>query len=245
MSELLTKFGLGILVIGLIIFGINLSLFLSQMAAMHPVASGKVTEQVTAVKNLFVNLYLITDGTNTVAIDAGSNLNQVKRELAKLGIPPEKVLQVFLTHSDADHTGALKLFSKAQVYLSHQEEALIKGKVKRHGIIKNKIGTSDYRLLTDGDVIESGKIRIQAIATPGHTPGSMSYLVNDRILFTGDLLGLAHDKAVVFSPHFFNMDETTIKKSLAKLARLENIATLYTGHHGVSHDFKQAIAEWR
>src|SRR5258705_1762260 len=43
------------------------------------------------------------------------------------------------------------------------------------------------RLLTDGDVILFGHEEILTIATPGHTPGSVSYLWRDRV-FTGDTL---------------------------------------------------------
>jgi sulfur dioxygenase len=43
------------------------------------------------------------------------------------------------------------------------------------------------RLLKDGDVVLFGHEEILTIATPGHTPGSVSYLWRDRI-FTGDTL---------------------------------------------------------
>ena len=46
----------------------------------------------------------------------------------------------------------------------------------------------DY-LLTDESVIEIGKLRIHTHHTPGHTPGSMSFSVQDTpLLFTGDTL---------------------------------------------------------
>lgn len=46
--------------------------------------------------------------------------------------------------------------------------------------------TADLQL-KDGDVIAFAQETIKAIATPGHTPGSISYLWRDR-LFTGDTL---------------------------------------------------------
>ncbi len=43
--------------------------------------------------------------------------------------------------------------------------------------------------LQEGDVIEVGKLRLHAILNPGHTPGSMSFKVeNAPLLFTGDTL---------------------------------------------------------
>lgn len=46
--------------------------------------------------------------------------------------------------------------------------------------------TADMQL-NDGDVLQFGAQQIRVIATPGHTPGSVSYLWNDSI-FTGDAL---------------------------------------------------------
>jgi glyoxylase-like metal-dependent hydrolase (beta-lactamase superfamily II) len=44
-------------------------------------------------------------------------------------------------------------------------------------------------LLDDADVIEVGRLRLSAIHTPGHTPGSISFKVHDApLLFTGDTL---------------------------------------------------------
>jgi glyoxylase-like metal-dependent hydrolase (beta-lactamase superfamily II) len=45
------------------------------------------------------------------------------------------------------------------------------------------------RLLADGDVLDAGSIRVQAIATPGHTPACTTFLIDGR-LFTGDALFL-------------------------------------------------------
>jgi glyoxylase-like metal-dependent hydrolase (beta-lactamase superfamily II)/rhodanese-related sulfurtransferase len=47
------------------------------------------------------------------------------------------------------------------------------------------------RLLADGDVLETGTLAIEAIATPGHTPACVTYRIGDA-LFTGDALFL-HD----------------------------------------------------
>jgi len=43
--------------------------------------------------------------------------------------------------------------------------------------------------INDGDVIEVGRLRFEAIVSPGHTPGSVSFKVKDApLLFTGDTL---------------------------------------------------------
>jgi glyoxylase-like metal-dependent hydrolase (beta-lactamase superfamily II)/rhodanese-related sulfurtransferase len=52
-------------------------------------------------------------------------------------------------------------------------------------------GSQFDRLLQDGDVIEAGTLRIEVIATPGHTPACVTYRIGDA-LFTGDALFM-HD----------------------------------------------------
>jgi glyoxylase-like metal-dependent hydrolase (beta-lactamase superfamily II) len=48
-------------------------------------------------------------------------------------------------------------------------------------------GSQFDRLLADGEVIEAGRLRVTALATPGHTPACMSFLIDDAV-FTGDAL---------------------------------------------------------
>ena len=52
-------------------------------------------------------------------------------------------------------------------------------------------GSQFDRLLEDGDVLEAGALRIEVIATPGHTPACVTYRIADA-LFTGDALFM-HD----------------------------------------------------
>jgi len=43
------------------------------------------------------------------------------------------------------------------------------------------------RLLADGDLLRAGSLEVRAVATPGHTPDSMSYLIGDAV-FVGDTI---------------------------------------------------------
>jgi glyoxylase-like metal-dependent hydrolase (beta-lactamase superfamily II) len=47
-----------------------------------------------------------------------------------------------------------------------------------------------FSALGEGDILEVGTARIEALETPGHTPESTSYLLDGRALFTGDTLFL-------------------------------------------------------
>ncbi|GIR20772.1 hypothetical protein CM15mP35_10330 [bacterium] len=47
-------------------------------------------------------------------------------------------------------------------------------------------------LLKDNSVCSVGSFKIKTLFTPGHTPACVSYLINEKIIFTGDVL-LMHD----------------------------------------------------
>lgn len=206
--------------------------FLAELSSHHPAASHRINDYLWVVNAGISNLYIISNGRTYICIDAGSNLKRVKQDLSKLKINPDSVEAVFLTHSDRDHIAALDLFKKAQIYISRDEGAMILTKKPRFsGFIRNKLPIS-YQTLSDGIEINAGGIIVLAIATPGHTPGSMSYLVNKHYLFTGDSLALKDGKVSVFTPHFFNMDEVTAEASIIKLSQLKEITWLGTGHHG-------------
>ncbi len=90
--------------------------------------------------------------------------------LAELGLHLEWVLE---THLHADHITAadsLREWTHARI------------------AVGGRSGISDAdRLLDDGDEIACGDLRLRVLATPGHTPGCLSFLWDDR-LFSGDSL---------------------------------------------------------
>ncbi len=80
----------------------------------------------------------------------------------------------------------------------------------------------------DGEELEFGAFRLQVIHTPGHTPGSLSYLVGNH-LFTGDTLlagGIGRE-----------MPGTDLRQqmmSIGKLVRLPPATAIYPGHGPVT-----------
>ncbi len=99
-----------------------------------------------------------------------------------------------------------------------------------------------FRKLTDGEELVLGGCRVKAIATPGHTPGSMAYLLDGRYLFTGDTLGFSKGTA---KPYFIGMDKRGQAASIAKLADLQGIDWLCTGHSGWRDDCAAVMGKWR
>ncbi len=213
-----------------------------ELRKLSPLPSGRILDNVYAVRDGHMNFYLIQRGDRYIAIDAGQNLSGVERELIRMNIDKNKVIAVFLTHTDRDHAGALRLFGEAKVYISGPEEALLNGKTHRFFIFGNKIA-GPYEKIEDDVEMRFGDISIRSILTPGHTPGSTCYLVNEGLLFTGDSLSLKSGRVDVFNP-FFNMDTATQKKSLNRIAILQGVKCLFTAHYGFTDDFRKAFEKW-
>ena len=93
-------------------------------------------------------------------------------------------------------------------------------------------------------MIEVGRIKVEVITTPGHTPGQVSYLINNEVLCIGDTLNIENGKVKPFYK-FWNMDHETDIKSIQKLAKLNHISVLCTAHTGWTQDWDHAISEWR
>ena len=89
--------------------------------------------------------------------------------------------------------------------------------------------------IEDGEIFDIEGIKVQAIHTPGHTLGHMCYVVDDKVLFTGDCLAVNDNGGYSFFD-FFTQYPDMNKKSLLKLKKLSlKIHPEYvcTGHRGM------------
>jgi len=217
----------------------------SEMAKMSHLETQEIVSGIYVLKTKGANFYVIKNGTEYIAIDAGGgNTKIAKAELNKLNIEPEKVTAVLLTHTDFDHISALSLFKNAMIYISEQEVEMIDGSVARmFGIGKNKLNVV-YKVLKDNEEIYFGNIKVNAILTPGHTNGSMSYVVNDKYLFVGDTLSLKNGQAELFNS-LFNMNDIAQKQSIEKLGKVCGIEYIFTCHYGFTDDYKEAFKNFQ
>jgi len=235
---------LGALVLLIILFFVSYGIRgSSAKKRMTPVVTSKITDDVYAVKDKYVNMYLIKEGDHFVAIDAGIKKGTIKDELKKLDIDPDKVKAVLLTHSDGDHAGGIKLFDKADIYLPKEEEQVINGETGRFLWFGNKIDAKEYKLIDD-NVIKIGDIKIHPIPTPGHTPGATCYQINDKYLFTGDALRLYNGSIDLF-PKFINKSARQAKKSMKKITELNDVQYIFTAHYGYTNDYNAAVTGWK
>jgi glyoxylase-like metal-dependent hydrolase (beta-lactamase superfamily II) len=230
---------LGLLVL---LAGAYLLIFQSQTGKMTPLESQEFIEDVYAIQDSSVNMFLIKGDDQYIAIDAGNSVDHIRQELDKLNINAEEVAAVFLTHTDADHTAALSLFGNATIYISKAEEQMIDGRTPRFVFVHNSF-EYEPKLVKDGQVVNVSGLKVQGILTPGHTPGAMSFLIDDKYLFVGDSMSLEDGKINLFN-EFFNMDSETQRASLKKLADLSGVEYLFTAHYGVTDDYAKAFSAW-
>lgn len=109
--------------------------------------------------------------------------------LREYALEPKWILE---THVHADHLTAaawLKQRTGAQTAIGArvvEVQATFKDLLNLgDGFVAD--GSQFDALLADGDALPLGELRIEAIATPGHTPDGMSYRIGDAV-FVGDTL---------------------------------------------------------
>jgi glyoxylase-like metal-dependent hydrolase (beta-lactamase superfamily II) len=206
--------------------------------------SGSISANLFFVKLGFVAMYLFDAGESLIAFDTGLNAKATLAELEKLRVDPKRVKHVLLTHSDRDHVGGLAAFPNAKVYLPKAEVAMLDHTTPRFlGLVYSKPLPVKPELLDENEILTIGSASIKCLSTPGHTVGSMSYLINNSVLVVGDILNLKQGE-VVMDRGFMQLDKTKRRESILRLSQLEGISLLCTAHTGYSEDFSEAMKSW-
>lgn len=219
----------------------SFGIFKYKIDRMTPVPTCQIKDSVYAVKDgTYANMFLIKGNDGFLAIDCGENSTNVQKELNSLGIKTPEIKAVFLTHTDRDHIGALELFPQAKIYISKEEEKMIDGSTVRSFLfMKNKL-RYPYETIEDRETIEVLGIEIKGILTKGHTLGSMCFLINNRHLFTGDVISIKNGN-ITDENEFFHMDKKENKEAIKKLAFLEGVEGIFTSHYGYTDDFQKVF----
>jgi glyoxylase-like metal-dependent hydrolase (beta-lactamase superfamily II) len=174
-------------------------------------------------------VYLVGDRETgeAVAIDAAYDIAAILDVVAGDGM---RLVGALATHYHADHVGGTlmghvegvrELLEKVQVPIHVQADEA--PWVQR----STGLGTDDLVTHHSSDVVQVGEVSIELIHTPGHTPGSQCFLVDNRKLVSGDTLflqGCGRTDLPGGNPEQLYESLTT------KLAHVPDDAVLYPGH---------------
>lgn len=173
-------------------------------------------------------IYIIEGEERAIVIDAGVDIKDYDKIVA--GITSKPVTLV-ATHVHPDHTGASINYFK-EIYINAGDM------VNVPGIMPDYKGEIKY--LTDGEVIDLGGREIEVIFTPGHTPGSTTFM--DRKAgygFSGDSFGSGN---LLLTTNFSTL-LLTAGRTLEYMKKY-NIEKLYPGHYmGRNAETQQRVAD--
>ncbi|MGN1020359.1 MAG: MBL fold metallo-hydrolase [Aristaeellaceae bacterium] len=200
------------------------------------------------------SIYLVEGEERAALIDTGIGLGDLRAFAATL---TDRPLTVLLTHNHRDHAGNAPLFP--EVWLSELDQRMgpmirpLTARESRMQYARNtcrrhpekrypwtEADMTEYppaqeplmRTLSDGDVIDLGGRTLRCVWTPGHTPGSMSFIDSRTgALFCGDscnqIVGLG------VRP-IDGMRHATVEEAYAALTRLNAMdfdhRCIYNGH---------------
>ena len=194
-----------------------------------------------------VNTYMVVGDERAALIDSGMGVGDVRGEIARITDLPCTVLN---THYHWDHVGANALFEESAIHEA-EAEALAQEQhlgafrkafrsASSRGVLPPSFDVNSYRIvpptatrvLRDGDVIDLGGRLIQALHTPGHSPGHTTYLdAANCLLFTGDT---AYEGPVFAC--FEGGDPQAFAHTADRLAALPGPLTACPGHNDVIVD---------
>lgn len=176
------------------------------------------------VGQIGTNCYLLEDPDAKLCavIDPGDNADGIDREIRKAGLSLSMIL---ITHGHFDHVlavpGLLAKWPDIPVYV-HKQEVNWEGKGDQYMLLGP---VPNIKTVGEGDVIDFSGHPIQVLHTPGHSPGSVCYLVGD-ILFAGDTLFAGSCGRT----DFIGGSVSQILMSLKRLAGLEGNLRVCPGH---------------
>lgn len=202
---------------------------------------------------------LLWEGENIVLVDCGfiGSLDSIEAQLKPHGLSVSRLTGLVLTHHDHDHMGAaaalkrvnprINIYASAieAPFISAQEKPLRLCQAERMqdmlppaqqdfgrafcDMLRRVEPVAVDHFLQDNQRLDwCGGCRV--IATPGHTPGHLSLLMEkEQIVITGDAMALENNLPVIANPQF-TLDIKQATQSLDKLLALK--ARAYYCYHG-------------
>lgn len=179
---------------------------------------------------LQTNCYIFADPVTREAaiVDPGDDDPWIRRTITENGL---KVQYILLTHAHCDHIGGLtatKEWTGAPV-LAHREEVALLSNPQHNGSVW--FGTpftcaAPDRFLKSEEEFTVGSIKVKTLFTPGHSPGSLSFYLGDKVI-TGDALFAGS----IGRTDLYQGNVTTLLQSIrTRLLTLPPETEVYPGH---------------
>lgn len=128
------------------------------------------------------NATLVRAGSTLVMIDCGFSLRETLRRMARLGVSPEQLDAILVTHEHSDHCSGVAALSRkyhVPVYLTHG--TLGTGRCE---------GSHEARCFNCDESFEVGEIGVRAVAVPHDAAEPCQYVINWRQCSLGILTDL-------------------------------------------------------
>ena len=147
--------------------------------------------------------YVVETPEGLILVDSGldPDAGLLKAQMDSLGLDWKRVRAILLTHAHGDHVGgaeSLRAATGATVYAGEGDASVLRAGKPREAFFSSFYmpGHDPHPTTVDialqgGETITLGDARVQALAMPGHTPGSLCYLLDRgglRVLFSGDVI---------------------------------------------------------
>lgn len=183
--------------------------------------------------------YVVPATDGVVLVDTGED--EGGRLLRSL-VAGRRVLAIVVTHAHHDHYAAASQFD-APVFVGADDIPRMEGKTQHQGAIQTQWRAQnggkdrlpplprDLRPVVDGQVLTFGELTFEAIALPGHTPGSTAFRFKE-LLFGGDA-AMAIEGRIEPIADGYSDDPNAARRAVERLRRVP-FEVVLDGHHGVT-----------
>lgn len=180
------------------------------------------------VGELEVNCYILYDKKlkEAVIVDPGAEASKIKAFLSRENLNPKLIVN---THGHFDHIGGDGDFN-LPVYIHRLEKDFLTDSLKNLSIVlgSSKKFANASNLIKEGDIIKVGNDSLKVLHTPGHTPGGISLLSNDKkFILTGDTL---FSGGVGRTDFPYSSEKSLMESIKKKLFTLSDDTIIYPGH---------------
>lgn len=172
------------------------------------------------------SVYVLEGEDRALLIDAGTVMPNLDKAVARL---TDKPVMAALTHAHGDHVGGIVCFPEAWIHPA--DTVLIGNRNPYKGTV---------RYLHDGEIIDLGGRQIEILHTPGHSPGSITFMDKERHYgFSGDAFGSTN--LLLFSGTLQDLIVTNTRT--AEYMQENGIEKLYPGHYQGNPETLQRVLD--